>query len=406
MEHPASPPHRRLAAAVVALLLAATGCTAPDPGARAGTPAARTAPSTPAARTTPSTAASPHPAPGSGYPGPAWARGDAREAGFDPRKLAGIAERARAMESNCLVVVRHGQIVADWYWNGAATSAHEVFSVTKSYTSTLVGIAQEEGLLDIDDPMARYIPRWRKTAAKDVRVRNVLGNDSGRHWDLTTDYSGLGRAADRTGFAIGLPQDAAPGKVWAYNNAAIQTLEAVLRQATGKDPADYARERLLGPLGMRHSEMTRDLSGNTTMYTGLRSTCEDLARFGLLFLRGGKWDGERLVPESWVRAATTRPSQDINAAYGYLWWINAEGTVAGPLRATTRQESERTSPSRLVPSAPPDMYWAIGLGGQIIQVDPSSDTVVVRLGSGDRRTGYGPEHTAEIVTGALTGGTS
>ncbi|MFC6080400.1 serine hydrolase domain-containing protein [Sphaerisporangium aureirubrum] len=406
MAHRTSPIRRTTAGAAAVLLgTLGAGCArdAPGPVTPQASPGATTgAPAGPPAVGTPGT--SPPATVGTGdFPGTAWERGNAREAGFDPRELAKVAARARENGSNCLVVLRHGKVVADWYWNGTtASSRQEVFSATKSYTSTLVGIAEAEGLLDIDDKVSEYVPEWAGTAAGDVRIRNILSNDSGRHWDLTTDYRGLVQAADRTGFAVKLSQDAAPGKVWAYNNAAIQTLDAVLRKATGKEPGEYARERLLGPLGMRNSEMTRDRAGNTNMFFGLRSTCEDMARFGHLFLRGGVWHGARLVPARWVKAATGRPSQKINAAYGYLWWINARGTVTGPLRATTRAESDQARPARLVSGAPPDMYWAIGLGGQVIQVDPGSDTVVVRLGPGNTGSRYGAQDTAKAVTQALT----
>jgi CubicO group peptidase (beta-lactamase class C family) len=378
------------------------GC-ATEPVPRGGASVSTTT-GTPSAGPPASGSAAPAPSgrPGQIQPGASWARAGAREAGFDPAELAKIAARAEKNGSNCLVVVRHGKLVADWYWNGTTpASRQEVFSVTKSLSSTLVGIAQAEGSLDIGDKMAMYIPGWAGTAAGNVRIKNVLSNDSGRHWDLTTDYRGLIQAADRTKFSVDLSQDAAAGKVWAYNNAAIQTLDAVVRGATGEAPADYARERLLGPIGMRNSEMTRDRAGNTNMFFGLRSTCEDLARFGLLFLRNGAWNGVQVVPGQWVETATGKPSQTINSAYGYLWWINARGTVAGPMRTTTRSRSDGVRPTRLVKGAPPDMYWAIGLGGQVVQVDPGSDTVVVRLGPGSTRSGYGAADTAKVVTEAL-----
>src|SRR5262249_20211970 len=160
------------------------------------------------------------------------------------------ASDAAAKGSNCLVVTRHGQLVAEWYWNGTdATTAQEVFSATKSVVSTLVGIAQAAGALDVHDSAARFVPEWAGTAAAAVTAEDLLANDSGRHWDLQTDYQGLVRAADRTAFAIALAQDAAPGTTWAYNNSAIQTLDAVMTAATGAEPADFAASRLLGPIG-------------------------------------------------------------------------------------------------------------------------------------------------------------
>lgn len=336
------------------------------------------------------------------FPGAEWEREDAEAAGFDPAVLDEIAAEAETAGSNCLVVTRHGRIVADWYWNGTdATTAQEVFSVTKSVTSTLVGLAQDDGDLAITDPASTHVPEWAGTPSAGVTVEDLISNDSGRQWSAAIDYRDLIVAGDRTAFAAGLGQDAEPGEVWVYNNAAIQTLDAVLEGATGVDPAAYAQQRLLDPIGMHHSEMTHDPAGNTNTFFGLQSTCEDLARFGYLFLRRGEWDGAKVVPEDWVEAATGRSSQDINAAYGYLWWLNRPGPLTDPLNPLSREDSETAPHRQLAEGAPEDMYWALGLGGQIVQVDPGSDTVVVRLGPGDPGAPYNQTDTARVVTEAL-----
>ncbi|SDD85659.1 serine hydrolase domain-containing protein [Actinokineospora iranica] len=336
------------------------------------------------------------------YPGAEWQRADAAAEGFDPAKLAEIAAAAQADGSNCLVVIRHGRLVGEWYWNGAnAGSAQEVFSVTKSVTSTLVGIAQSRRKLDIDDKAAKYIPAWAGTPAAQVTVKNLLSNNSGRHWDMATDYGALPTAADRTALGASLPQDHRPGDVWTYNNAAIQTLDDVLSKSTGVEPADYAEKNLLAPIGMRDTHLTKDPSGNTNMFFGMQSTCEDLARFGHLFLNDGRWNHRQIVPRHWVGQATGKPSQPITSSYGYLWWLNHLGAVADPLVPMTREDSANAPRERMVPNAPADMYWAIGFGGQTVQVDPGSDTVVVRLGPPSLTNKNWPETSARVVTEAL-----
>jgi CubicO group peptidase (beta-lactamase class C family) len=336
------------------------------------------------------------------YPGDEWEEIDPEAAGFDPVVLDDLAAEAEANASNCLVVTRRGRLVGEWYWNGTDDStAQEVFSATKSYASTLVGIAEADGDLDIDNPASEYIPEWRDTESADVTVKNLLSNDSGRHWDPQTDYQGLLSAADRSGFAIDLSQDAPPGETWAYNNSAIQTLDAVVEAATGQQPAVYAEERLFGPIGMANSEMTTDGAGNTNMFFGLRSTCRDMARFGHLFLQKGTWDGTEVVPDAWVEEATGQPSQDIAASYGYLWWLNRPGALGNPAGITTQDDAAAAEPSQMAPDAPQDMYWALGLGGQVIQVDPGSETVVVRLGEAGGQATYGAGDAARVVTEAL-----
>jgi CubicO group peptidase (beta-lactamase class C family) len=358
------------------------------------------------------------------YPGEEWERADPEELDFDPAALDSIAADAERAGSTCLVVTRRGRIAAEWYWQGGSPeSPREVFSVSKSHASTLVGIAQADGALDLDDPASEYIETWAGTPSEDVTIENLVSNDSGREWSLAIDYLQLIRQQDLDAFATGLGQQAPPGTEWAYNNTAVQTLDAVLRSATGESPADLAAERLYRPVGMDHTEMTSDGAGNTRMFAGVQSTCEDLARFGYLFLRHGQWDGEEVVPEEWVEAAVGRSSQDLNDAYGYLWWLNRPGTVLGVLQATgagqeagagqatgagqeaaAGQESGGAAPTQLVPGAPEDMFFALGLDNQIVAVDPGSETVVVRLGGGTPEAGapkFGTARAAAAVTDAL-----
>ena len=302
---------------------------------------------------------------------------------FDKAALDGLAAEARAAGSSCFLVAQRGHVLGEWYWRGSGPdAAQEVFSVTKSVTSTLVGIAQADGSLEIDKPASTWIPQWRGTDSEAVTVRDLLSNDSGRYWTPASDYGDLISAQDRTAYAVGLGQQYPPGTVWAYNNAAIQTLDAVLHTATGEATSDYAAERLLGPLGMTHTRLTRDGSARSTqVFFGMQSTCPDLARFGRLFAQGGQWGGQQLVPQEWVAEATGRSSQPLNAAYGLLWWVNRKG----PLRSPLDSQNPGLPPGvdkvgRLAPGAPADLFAALGFGGQVVLVDPASQTVVVRLG--------------------------
>lgn len=331
------------------------------------------------------------------------------ELGFDGRVLDRLAEEAKDAGSTCFLVARNGRVAGEWYWNdGAADKQQEVFSVTKSVTSTLVGLAQADGDLSLADSAADYIPAWEGTPSAAVTVRNLLSNDSGRYWSTDSDYGELIRAEDRTAYAVGLAQVDPPGTVWAYNNAAIQTLDEVIRSATGTETQVFAQDRLFGPLGMTSTRMTLDASGSSTQaFFGMQSTCPDLERFGRLFAQQGEWDGEQLLPRSWVRDAVGDSSQELNAAYGLLWWVNR----AGPLRDPVDAEDPSRPPGvegvgRLVPGAPADMYAALGFGGQVVLVDPGSGTVVVRLGtlgSGAAPTSgaYSIANAAQVVTQAL-----
>jgi len=314
------------------------------------------------------------------YPGETWEQVRPRALGFNAQRIKAIARDARPSKTTCLLVARKGRIVGEWNWLGMSPETpREVFSVTKSVTSTLVGTAQADGDLEIDQPARRYVPEWRGTASRRVTIRNLLTNDSGRHWDLGTDYSGLVQAKDRTQYAVDLKQQYPPGQVWAYNNAAVQTLDGVISEATGQPTREYAASRLFGPIGMTHTQMTADPAGNTNTFFGVQTTCEDLARFGYLFLRQGRWGDDQVVPRSWVRAAVGRPSQEHNAAYGFLWWLNRYGPIIGPL-ATDAPGQPEPPVGRTMPEAAANVFTSQGLGGQIVLVDPGSETVVVRIG--------------------------
>jgi CubicO group peptidase (beta-lactamase class C family) len=339
------------------------------------------------------------------HPGASWQKVAPAAVGLDAAKLAQIAAQARQGKSNCLVVVRDGKLAGEWYFRGTGpNTTQDVFSASKSFASTLVGIAQDDGDLRIGESASKWIPQWKGTPAQVVTVRDLLSMDSGRQWSAFTDYVRLLAARDRTAFAIGLDQAAAPGTVWAYNNSAVQTLDRVLRSATGQNVLAFARRRIFAPLGMTHTTMTTDRAGNALVFEGIRSTCRDLARFGLLMLDRGAWGSKRIVSSSWVAQATGRSSTKLNAGYGYLWWLNHEGVISDVLTATSVQQAQHAKAGRLVPGAPDGMYWALGLGNQIIQIDPGTNTVVVRLGTAEpipTPPTFGPAQASEVVTRAV-----
>ena len=337
-------------------------------------------------------------------PAPVWDRATPAQAGFDPGRVRTVVREAQRKQSSCFAVVREGELVVEEYWrDGSAAEAKQGFSVTKSVASTLIGMAQDRGLLDIDQSAARYVEEWRGTPAAKVTIRDLLSNDSGREWSTTSDYSGLLQATDQTAYAVGLGQAAPPDQVWAYNNSAIQTLDRVLREATGRTPEELAAEWLFEPLGMTRSSMSSDRSGNSTgTFSGLLTTCLDAARFGMLFAQGGKWEGEQLVSRGWVREAVGAPSQRLNAAYGLLWWLNRWGPLRGPFdRVDAGGAPIQTPVGRMAPEAPADAFAALGFGGQVVAVDPGSQTVVVRMGDpviGDALTTYTFGDAARVLT--------
>jgi CubicO group peptidase (beta-lactamase class C family) len=153
----------------------------------------------------------------------------------------------------------------------------------------------------------------------------------------------------------------------------------VLEEATGMEPADYAERYLFDPLGMRQTSWQTDAVGNSMTFSGVVTTCLDLARFGLLMLQDGEWDGAQIVSSDFVEEATGGASSELNAAYGLLWWVNDKGPVLGAATALGGGD-EQTVATRLAPRAPDDTYWALGALQQVMAVIPSEDIVAVRLG--------------------------
>ena len=325
-------------------------------------------------------------------PGAHWTAASPRDQGFDPAKLARVADFAQEHDASCFLVVHDGRLVGEWYWDGTtADTRMPVFSISKSVTSTVVGIAQDEGLLSIDEPASHYVETWRDTPSASVTARNLLSNDSGRHWDYHTDYDRLLEATRQTQFAIDLPgveqpQAHPPGSVWEYNNSAIQVLDRVVERATGQDFRAYARDKLFAPIGM-DATYAVDWDSSAIVYGGVRSTCRGVARFGLLALHHGTWGDRQIVSRAWFEAATS-PSTPLNAAYGYLWWLNREGHVRSPTLTGTAFEGE----GQMFGDALPESFFsAIGRFDQIVGIFPDEQVVFVRIGRASGRPFFSRE---------------
>jgi CubicO group peptidase (beta-lactamase class C family) len=336
------------------------------------------------------------------FPAANWAEARPADLGFDASALDQIAESADP-QTACLIVTRHGEIVYEKYYNGwTPESTEPVMSVTQAYASTVVGIAQDEGHLDIDDKVSEYIPEWAGTPSADVTIRDILSHVSGRQSTNSLGnmelYNAMLGAPDPGRWATGLAQEHPPGTVWSQNLPALELLSPILKAATGMDPAEYAQQKLFEPIGATHTQFTKNGTGYTWMHNFLETSCRDAARYGYLFLRRGNWDGTQVVSEEWVDEATS-PSQNFNKGWGYSWWLNHPGSLVSIDNVRTPDYDEPGN-MQLNPDAPESMYWALGLSGRYIQVDPASDTVVVRLGGSDAE---GAEAVAmELVTRTIT----
>lgn len=243
------------------------------------------------------------------------------------------------IEPHSLLLLRHGQVVASGWWSPYAPERlHLLYSLSKSFTATAAGFAVAEGLISLDDPVISYFPEFEADVtdprSRAMLVRHVASMASG-HAEETLDRAlALDRDELVRGFLL-VPPDREPGTVFAYNQPATYTLGAIVQRVTGQKLTEYLRPRLFEPLGIGEAAWIHDRAGRELGFSGLHATTDAIARLGLLYLRGGVWEGERLLPESWVAEATrvriaheTGPEggwPDWQQGYGFQFWISRHG---------------------------------------------------------------------------------
>ncbi len=281
-----------------------------------------------------------------------------------PDKIAALYDYLNEKNSKAFILLKDGKIVLEKYFGTfTADSSWYWASAGKSLTGFLVGIAQQEGALDIEDATSVYLGQGWTTLTPEkeqlIKVKNQLSMNSGLD-DLTPDR-------DCT-----LPEcllyrtDA--GQRWAYHNAPYTLLDQVIESATQRNLNQYVFQKLTVPTGI--SGLYFQLEYNNVFFSKARS----MARFGLLMLNDGKWNTTPILTDSAYLHDMTNSSQELNPAYGYLWWLNGKNFFKVP-------QLQINFPGFLSPNAPPDMYAALGKNGQFLNVVPSQNLVFVRMGN-------------------------
>jgi len=309
------------------------------------------------------------------YPDPDWPTGTPESQGLASDQLDAASRAAEADQSYCLLVIRHGVLVSEHYYGGTdAATTNKSWSIAKSYTSTTVGIALGNGdLPSLDLHASDYLTSWQGTPRAGITLENLVTMTSGLDWSVFSDYIEMAAfSPDNTAFAEGVSAKDAPNTTWVYNNSAVQVIEPVFRAAAGQSIEDYARAHLWTPIGMTGTTWAHDQAGHPTTYANVMATCRDHARLGYLYLHGGRWKHQQVVPADWVAAALA-PSQPYNQGYGRLFWLNGHQPTMSSLM--------KSKDDVLYPYAPADLFAARGFGGQFIDVIPSLDMVVVRFGA-------------------------
>ncbi|MBV32013.1 MAG: hypothetical protein CMK36_01050 [Porticoccaceae bacterium] len=254
-----------------------------------------------------------------------------------------------------VLIVRHGVIVGERYGvRKSKESTATSWSTAKSFSSALIGIALDQGFIgSIDESASNYLPSWQGTENEDISIRALLEMRSGLQQSRFSDagiYASGGYDGDQLAFALDRARSTSPrGRNWAYQNTDSMLLSGIIENATGQDVSNYADINLFSKIGMR-ADWWVDERGHAMTYCCVDATTRDFARFGLLFVRQGRWRDEQLLSDSWIKESTSVPSDSNKADYALQWWVNETGGY----------------------------YFSAGLHQNNIYIFPEYDLVVVR----------------------------
>ncbi len=299
------------------------------------------------------------------WPTTGWRTSAPEELGYSSQQLAdgvrGLQEKGIAIDS--LLIIHNGYVALDAHFAPYDGSfPHNLASVTKSVMTTLIGIAVDQGKLDLDKPMVSYFPgrsianldgrKARLTVRHLVSMRN--GMQSGCFDGDTPTVDALRASSDWVQAALDRSMVAEPGTEFCYDSPGMHILSAILQEATGMTANEFAQENLFGPLGIQDAIWDIDPQGYNRGWGDLYLTPESAAKIGYLWLHHGNWNGRQVVPDAWVMNSVHAHSTPVNHdyGYGYGWWVNNSH------------------------------YFAAGRGGQEIRVFPTLNTVVVITGGG------------------------
>lgn len=292
-----------------------------------------------------------------------------------------------------LLMIRNNQVVFEKYWKGYSDSSKSgSFSVAKSITSILIGVALKEGKIkSLKEPVGNYLPEFKEGEKAAVRIVDLLTMSSGTdwnesYWNLFSVTSEAYYGHDVYATATGVKMKDKPGTLHSYKSGDTQLLGLLLEKATGQSLSDYASQKLWQPIGAEHPALwsTDKENGHIKAYCCFNSNVRDFARIGKLMLDSGKWNGTAIIDSTyWASSVKPCGITDVKGKacdyYGYQWWMD-------PVN--------------------PGVFYARGILGQYIIVIPSKKTVIVRLGekASKIRERTVPKEVRYLVNWGLDGG--
>lgn len=290
-----------------------------------------------------------------------WETKSISSLGWNQSAVQPLLDYLQLKHSKSFIILVNGRIVLENYFNGhSATTPWYWASAGKTLTTTVTGIAEQEGLININNKVSDYLGTGWTSAplAKEnlITCKNLLSMNSGLNETLGDNVS-----------PANLQYVADAGTRWAYHNVYVK-LQDVIAQQSGQTWTNYFNTKLRDKLGMTGGAWINSGDGLSVYW----STSRNMARFGLMALNKGKWNGNQVVNEAFFNNATTT-SQSINQSYGYLWWLNGKSSYRLP-------QTQFQFNGSIIPSAPSDMYCALGKDDQKIYVIPSKKMVIIRMG--------------------------
>ncbi|MEC5156751.1 serine hydrolase domain-containing protein [Chryseobacterium sp. MP_3.2] len=296
-----------------------------------------------------------------------WETKSISSLGWNSAKQQELVDFLAQKNTKSFIILHNGKIVMENYFDGQTASSPWYWaSAGKTLTSFTVGIAEQEGFININNKISDYLGTdWTmETSAQEDQItcKNLLTMTSG-----IEDSNGDGILREN------LLYKADAGKRWSYHNVYVK-LQDVVSKATGKSWQNYFSTSLKDKIGMSGAWISKN--NNEVYWSDARS----MARFGLLALNKGNWNGTLILNQKYFHDAT-KTSQNINLAYGYLWWLNGKSTYYLPM--TQMQFS-----GSLIPSAPKDMFCALGKNDQKIYVVPSKNLVIIRMGKSANNSNF------------------
>jgi len=277
------------------------------------------------------------------------------------------------IKTRAVVVLYKGQLVAEQYAPGFTRDTRLLgWSMSKSITSALIGMLVKDGRLRVEDPAP--VPEWKdpNDPRHAITLTNLLQQCSGLQFEENYTKSSdatkmLFERADMGAYTASHPLKDTPGTLWYYSSGNSNIVARIVRQTVGEEGYHaFPYERLFYKTGMYSAVLEPDASGTFVGSSYSYATARDWARFGLLYLNDGVSNGERLLPEGWVKSTATPAPAAPRGKYGYMFWLNA-GSKGNP--------GDRT-----YPHAPADLFCADGFEGQNVFIIPSRQMVIVRLG--------------------------